>query len=331
MQDQFRRSTISFDALGKTLPKPTSFGVYLGILHDPPTEEEERLLNQYDLLVVDPSQAGVLDALAESEVEFSAHIVGRLDLFQMLNCESLGSENKMLRSLERVLVAVDGLFQHPGAQRAFTGLLLAGWHSHLPTTMLNALSKCLSGLGFDVYLEIVPPHFLEGPSLPDLACFAGVIIKNGTILPNGEVRDYFQMEKMRSATKAFVSQSCLRSFTVMIWDTIDERVEVSHAVVKRSFSWSGYHGAITWIGSEASVTHPESNVPVLEPLAAFHWLKDQKVMKLHDVYRKSRQVGITPFSYVLQFADRTSSRHIILDTQQNLRIWKQYYRACVTC
>lgn len=292
MQDQFRRSTISFDALGKSIPKPTSFGVYLGLLHNPTTEEEERLLNQYDLLVVDPSQAGVLDALADTQLEISPHIVGRLDLFQMLNSASLGTESKMTRSLERVLVAVDGLFQHPGAQRAFTGLLLAGWHSHLPTTMVNVLARCLTELGFGVYLEIVPPHFLEGPSLPDLACFAGVIIKNGTILPNGEVRDYFQMEKMRSATKAFVAQSCLRSFTVMIWDTIDERVEVSHAVVKRSFGWSGYHGAITWIGSEASITHAEANVPVLEPLAAFHWLKEQKVMHFHEVYRKNRQVSI---------------------------------------
>jgi hypothetical protein len=320
LQDQFRRSTIAFDALGKSLPKPTSFGVYLGILHNPPTDEEDRLLNQYDLLVVDPSQAGVLDALAQTELEFSPHVVGRLDLFQMLNSESLGSENKMLRSLERVLVAVDGLFQHPGAQRAFTGLLLAGWHSHLPTTMLNALAKCLSELGFDVYLEIVPPHFLEGPSLPDLANFAGVIIKNGTILPNGEVRDYFQMEKMRSATKAFVAQSCLRSFTVMIWDTIDERVEVSHAVVKRSFNWSGYHGAITWIGSEASITHAESNVPVLEPLAAFHWLKDQKVMKFHEVYRKNRQVRIVLFFHEIYSADLTSFPHTIRCTPKNLKI-----------
>lgn len=259
----------------------------------------------------------MLDALAESELEFSQHIVGRLDLFQMLNFESLGSENKMLRSLERVLVAVDGLFQHPGAQRAFTGLLLAGWHSHLPTTMLNALVRCLSELGFDVYLEIVPPHFLEGPSLPDLAGFAGVIIKNGTILPNGEVRDYFQMEKMRSATKAFVAQSCLRSFTVMIWDTIDERVEVSHAVVKRSFGWSGYHGAITWIGSEASITHAESNVPVLEPLAAFHWLKDQKVMHFHEVYRKSREVrAITSFRKI-KLANGSSSPPMFRGTRKS--------------
>ncbi|QDS70762.1 hypothetical protein FKW77_003684 [Venturia effusa] len=312
LKDRFRRSTISFDAFGKSIPKPTSFGVYLGSIHDPPREEDERLLNQYDLLVVDPSQAGVLDALAGPDLDFSPHIVGRLDLFQMLNTESLGSENKMSRSLERVLVAVDGLFQHPGAQRAFTGLLLAGWHSHLPTAMLNVLAGCLSELGFDVYLEIVPPHFLEGPSLPNLACFAGVIIKNGTILPNGEVRDYFQMEKMRSTTKAFIAQSCLRTFTVMIWDTIDERVEVSHAVVKRSFGWSGYHGALTWIGSEASITHAESNVPVLEPLAAFHWLKDQRVMHFHEVYRKCRHLS----SHVARHKEEFESLESILPSMR---------------
>jgi hypothetical protein len=274
------------------LTKPTSFGVYLGILHFPLTDDEIRLLNQYDLIVLDPSQAGILDALAEPEHKISPHVVGRLDVYQLLSSESLSGESQMLRSLERVLSAIDNLFQHPGAQRAFTGLLLAGWHSLLPMSMLNALAKYLSDLGLDVYLEIVPPHFLEGSRLPDLRYFEGVIVKNGTILPNGEVRDYFQMEKMRSTTKAFVSQSCLRPFTVMIWDSVNDRVEWSHAVVKRSYNWCSYHGALVWIGSEAALTNAECNVPVLEPLAAFHWLKDAKVMEIHEKYRSTRQVSI---------------------------------------
>jgi hypothetical protein len=291
LQYHFDRSTISFSALGRVLSKPTSFGVYSGIVHYPPTEDESRLLNQYDLIVLDPSQAGVLDALADSEHTLSPHIVGRLDIYQLLSAVSVSSESEMVRSLDRILAAIDNLFQHPGAQRAFTGLLLTGWHSLLPVPMLNALAKYLSELGLDVYLEVVPPHFLEGSRLPDLRYLAGVIIKNGTILPNGEVRDYFQMEKMRTTTKAFVSQSCLRPFTVMIWDIVNERVELSHAVVKRTYNWCSYHGALVWVGPETSITNAEFNFPVLEPLAAFHWLKDAKVMKIHEEYRATRQVN----------------------------------------
>jgi hypothetical protein len=298
LQYHFGRSTISFSALGRVLSKPTSFGVYLGIVHYPPTEIETQLLNQYDLIVLDPSQAGVLDALADSEHALSPHVAGRLDIYQLLTSESISSENEMIRSLDRILAAIDNLFQHPGAQRAFTGLLLTGWHNLLPVPMLNALAKYLSELGLDVYLEIVPPHFLEGSRMPDLRYFSGIIIKNGTILPNGEVRDYFQMEKMRTTTKAFIAQSCLRPFTVMIWDTVNDRAELSHAVVKRTYNWSGYHGALVWVGPEASITNAESNVPVLEPLAAFHWLKDAKVMKIHEEYRASRHVCI--FSYFKQ-------------------------------
>lgn len=291
LQQQFDQSTITFSAHGETRSKPTSFGVYLGIVHYPPTADETRLLAQYDLLVLDPSQAGVLDILADGESNLSPHIVGRLDMQQLLNSETLSNEAQMIRSLERILVAIDNLFQHPGAQRAFTGLLLSGWHNLLPISMLDALAKYICDLGLDVYLEIVPPHFLEGSRLPELEHFAGVIVKNGTILPNGEARDYFQMEHMKSTTKAYVSQSCLRPFTVMMWDTVADRIELSHAIVKRSYMWCGYHGALVWIGPDASLTNPECNVPVLEPLAAFQWLKDAKVMKIHEEYRSSRQVN----------------------------------------
>ncbi|KAF2401635.1 glycosyl transferase [Trichodelitschia bisporula] len=296
----FTESDIAFSALGKVLSKPTSFGVYLGTIHYPPNYDETRLLSRYDLIVLDPSQAGVLDALSDPDQNLSPHVVGRLDLYQLVSSESAGSDSKMLRSLERILGAIDTLFRHPGAQRAFTGLLLAGWRN-LPAPVLNSLAKYLSELGFDVYLEVVPPHFLEDVKMPDLGLFAGMLIRNGTILPNGQARDFFQMEKLKSTTRAFVSQACLRPFTTMIWDTVDDRIEVSHAVVKRSYAWCGYHGALVWIGSEASVMSAEDNMPVLEPLAAFQWLKDQRVMKIHEAYRLNHQISLNHPPYVKDF------------------------------
>ena len=77
-------------------------------------------------------------------------------------------------------------------------------------------------------------------------------------------------------------------FITMMWEPVDDRIEVSHAVVKRSYQWCSYHGAVLWIGSEASITHVENHITISEPLAAFQWLKEQKVMKVHDVFRKKR-------------------------------------------
>jgi hypothetical protein len=203
----------------------------------------------------------------------------------------MGNEKRMLRALERIIAAIEGsLLRKSGGQTAFTGVVLAGWHTLVPTALLNALAQYLGDLGLNVYLEIVPPHFLEDIQKPNLQLFSGVIIRNGTVLSNGELRDFFQMEKMKSTVKEFVGQSCLRPFTAMMWDTVDDRIEVSHAVVKRSYAWCGYHGAMVWIGSDASVIHAGANVPVLEPLAAFQWLKDQKVMKIHEAYRTNRLV-----------------------------------------
>jgi hypothetical protein len=216
----------------------------------------------------------------------------------MLSLDSKGSETPMLRSLERIIGFIENMISRNRRHKkatVITGVVFAGWHNMMSTALLNTFAMYVSKLGLNSYLEVVPPHFLESIRRPNFSLFAGVIIRNGTILPNGEVRDFFQMDKMQSTVREFVSQSCLRQFTVMMWDPVDDRIEVSHAVVKRSYQWCGYHGALIWIGSDASISQSSANIPVSEPLAAFQWLKDQRVMKIHEIYRKNRLVRILLF------------------------------------
>ncbi|KAF2666839.1 hypothetical protein BT63DRAFT_481309 [Microthyrium microscopicum] len=289
LDQHFEHNQFPISKATRDLPRPSSFGVYLGAFSHEITEDVTTLFGAYDLIVLDPTRPGVLDILDDGRVQLPAHIVARLDLYQMLSSDSMGKAESMLRSLERVLAAIEGTFlRKSGKESQFTGVMLAGWHNLMQQPVLNALTTYLGKLGLDVYLEIVPPHFLDGMKRPDFSQFAGVIIKNGTILPNGEVRDFFQMEKMKSTVKEFVSQSCLRPFTVMMWDAVDDRIEISHAVVKRSYQWCSYHGALVWIGSESSVSNVAANVAVEEPLAAFQWLKDPRVMKIHEAFRKNR-------------------------------------------
>jgi hypothetical protein len=296
LTQHFRDKKYPVNIKAASLPKPASFGVYLGEFQAQLSEDDIRFFRAYELVVLDPTRRSVANVLANPNVDLPAHVVARLDLYQILSFGSMGQPIPMLRSVDRIMGAIEDLvLRRPGSGVSYTGIMLGGWYSLIQPELLSALAKHLSKLGLNIYLEIGPPHFMEGVIRPDFSNFAGVMLRNGTILPSGEVRDYFQMEKMRSSTKEFVSQSCLRTFTVMMWDTVDDRIEISHAVVKRSYQWCGYHGAILWIGSEASIHNTDAHFSVEEPLAAFQWLKEQNVMKIHEGYRKNRHLTTKHF------------------------------------
>ena len=76
---------------------------------------------------------------------------------------------------------------------------------------------------------------------------------NGTIMEDGERRDYFAMENMKTTTKTFVSQACLRPFLTMMWDTIDDDANVSHAIIRRAHMWCSYHGAIPYFSRRCAL------------------------------------------------------------------------------
>ena len=197
----------------------------------------------------------------------------------------------MVKGVDEIVDLVQGKFKLRGSNSNFTGILLAGWEKRISAAVLNEIIRFLTILGLGVYLEISPPNFLEDVDAPDFRLLAGVVVRNGTILPNGERRDFFQMEKMKSTVKEFVTQSCLRQFTVMMWETVEEGVTVSNAVAKRSFSWSSYYGALAWIGTKSALHDPALACACQEPLPAFQWLKEAEVMSVHDKFRSTSHVS----------------------------------------
>jgi hypothetical protein len=177
-------------------------------------------------------------------------------------------------------------------RRYFTGVLVAGWRERLSIPLFNGLMKLLAAYGLDVYLEVGPPEFLDGVEKLDLKSFSGVIVRSGTILSNGERRDYFGMDKMKTTTKAFVSQACQRPFLTMMWDTIDDEADLSHAVVRRAHMWCSYHGAVPYFTRRQALISIYDIRSCQEPLAAFQWLKTRRVMNVHDKYRSTRKVSV---------------------------------------
>lgn len=274
-----------------TPSKPTSFGVYLGSINSPITEEESQILTQWDCVVLDYRQSGVLEAVNNESIPLGPHIIARLDLQQVLGFKVTNNELDLSRVVYIISKLVRQTLRQPDQRRYFTAVVVAGWQECLPTPLINGIAKLLAAYGLDVYLEVGPPDFLEGAGKLDIGLFSGVVVRNGTIMSNGERRDYFEMDKMKTTTKAFVSQACQRPFLTMMWDTIDNEVDLSHAVVRRAHMWCNYHGAIPYFTRLRALTSIYDIRSCEEPLAAFQWLKTRRVMNVHEKYRTCRTVS----------------------------------------
>ena len=274
------------------MTKPTSFGPYLGAFATPPTEAQSLLLSKWELIILDPLQPGVLDAVINSPGRtVSPHLVGRLQLDKILQDLAASEKRSTNQSFDAIITTVKTSFRTSHSEQSnFTGILLAGWEGQFTTPIFHQLTQFLVTLGFAIYLEISPPAFLEDGKILDNDSIAGVVIRNGTILTDGERRDYFQMTSMKHAVKAFVSQSCYRQFVVMLWELHDDDIKVSNAVVKRSFNWCNFYSAISWIGPTMALYDAAICKPTQEPLGAFSWLKDSRVMKIQDAWRTNSKV-----------------------------------------
>ncbi|KAK4869928.1 hypothetical protein LT330_005652 [Penicillium expansum] len=264
--------------------KPASFGVYLGSFENPPTVSQERLLQEWDVLVVDPFQTGVSKAISRHE---RSQVLGRVDLGKVLPPKA---------SALTVIEKIEELLASGFHNTAFSGILLANWEDVLRPTARRKLLETISSLGLAVYLESEPPHFLKDRKAVQSAAVAGLVIRNASIMPQGEKRDYFQMAELQATIKAFVSESCMRDFVVMAWETVDDNVTVPNAIVRRSIQWCGFYSAITWIGPEAALHDADLNVTTLEPLPAFGWLKEAEMMKAHDTWRANLNILPSPDS-----------------------------------
>ncbi|KAJ5119712.1 hypothetical protein N7448_010381 [Penicillium atrosanguineum] len=260
--------------------KPKSFGVYLGSFESPekPLTSTQRLLKQWDLLIVDPLQNGVADAIRHT----GSQVLGRIDLARVAS-----PKETALSIIESIETTLANNFNHT----AFSGILFANWEDLATPSIQAKLFEAVSRLGLVVYVETGSPDFLKNRKALQNSAISGLVVRNASIMPTGEKRDYFQMASMQSTIKAFVSESCMRDFAVLTWETVNNDVVLSNAIVRRSLSWCNFYSAISWVGTEASLFNTDVNIPTPEPLPAFGWLKDADVMKSHDSWRSNLQIS----------------------------------------
>lgn len=272
----------------------SSFGVYLGSFEYPSTPDQDRLLSQSDVLVLDPLQDGVLDAL--SCQRSLGHVVGRLDVRSLVDSDNSSDNDKVIRSLGVVASTLVTFFKRQqDMQSPYKGVLLADCQSHFQPVVLNELVKYIYGLGLDIWLEMSPPAFLTEHQCRgiDMKHVRGIVCRNGTILPDGDRRNYFQMAEMRAALRVIAAQKPMGGATTAMWETVDDGVKVPHEVVQRTFKWCNYNSAMCWIGPQAALTNAKTSIAKTvanEPLEALMWLKGNEVMKAHDIWRSNDKV-----------------------------------------
>jgi glycosyltransferase involved in cell wall biosynthesis len=273
-----------------------SFGAYLGNFDNPPTRAQATLLLQWDVLVLDPMAEGVAEALAIYQPSAS-HILGRLDLTSIISRESSTSSDDVIQCLQVIAQKVTTHYRSP-----FTGILLSGVYSHLQPPVLNEVAKWLNGLGLDVWLELAYPAYLSERQARDINMkfIRGIVYRNGTIRPDGEQQNYFQMNEMRTVMRAVAAQRVVHGPPQIMWDAIDDEVDLDYAVIQRGFVWCQYSSSLCWIGRSLALYHSEvaaAQTISEKPLGALMWLKGDDIMKAHDHWRTTDEISQSSVGY----------------------------------
>jgi hypothetical protein len=289
------RSPLSREKCDK--PKPGSIGIHLGPFKSEATGIEAEPWAKHDVIILDPFQDNAVTTVTSLSERFLRYrqIIGRIDLKTLLNPPPSGRnmEPYCISSLDQILSIILTRFKSlNGSNNGFTGILFAGWDV-FPAPVLLELNYVISTLDLNVYLETSAPDFLHDPKILASDAITGLVIRNGLLFPNGQRRDCFDMEKFRPTVSAFVSQACVRDFTVFMWETLDEDVMPSNAILQRTYKWCNFYNTTAWVGSKNALYDESVEVVEHEPFSAFNWLKEPRVVELHEIWRNERTVSLT--------------------------------------
>ncbi|KAF2126988.1 glycosyltransferase family 4 protein [Dothidotthia symphoricarpi CBS 119687] len=266
-----------------------SFGVYLGSFSTPATPAQTRLLSQWDVVVLNPLEAGVANAVSSCAYT-SPHVLGRVDIDSLLKSEQGSGSQDTIRSIRTLDETITMHFRNGGGNESpFTAVLLANFSDHFSAPVLNQLVSYINALGLNVWLELAPPAYLSDAQCRaiNMKAIRGVVYRNGTIRPDGDWQNFHHMEAMRTAMRAVAAQRVVGGPPMVLWETIDDGVKHQYAVVQRTFNWCRYTSALCWIGSRSALFNAEaasSETINDKPLGSMMWMKDDKNMKAHNIW-----------------------------------------------
>jgi hypothetical protein len=253
--------------------------VYYGSLAKPPSADEARVLQQWDMIVTNPFQPGVTEGLLVTRPTYS---IGRIEIGGLVKgiSDRVGKVRCVIDNVVKNMRPINGI-------SIYNGLLIADWEEAISLDICNELITFFSGLNLNVFVEITAPKY----TVPATTELSGMVFVNGSVMPNGERRDYFELLPMRKALDSATGQACLREFTILMCDIVEDEAVISNAVVRRSFTWCGYYGAIPWIGKRSTLTDASRNFLVESPDSAFAFLKKDLIVDVHSTWRLNSTVN----------------------------------------
>jgi hypothetical protein len=276
-----------------------TFGAYFGDFAEQITPNQARVLQLWDVIVLDAFAQGVPSALRSCPVK-STQILGRVDLCRLTRSESSKSNNDIIAALDSLSRFVSDLTNNGGS--CFTGILLAGFPTHFEPLLLNKVVTYIKSQGMDVWLEFSGPDYLpfEECLEIDFHSISGVVYRNATIRTDGLQQNVHQMEPLRATQRGIARQKVLHGPPMMLLEVVDNEATLDYAVCQRSFSWCRYNSAIPWIGRQCALYDADLAIEqavLRPPLGALMWLKDEDNMKAHDYWRLNHQVSAAPCNH----------------------------------
>lgn len=250
---------------------------------------------QWDVIVVDPLQQGVVNAV--NIYCSSAHILGRLDVQGCLGSNGSTTNGQIIQALGTITQRLASSFTSIAAQQTpFHGILLSNWEAYFEPVVLSHLVEYINHIGLDVWLEISGDSNESQYDGVDMSHVQGIVFQNGTIRTDGRHQDYFQMSKTRSLMRTLAGQKPAGGCSFAMWEVVDDEVTIPHAVMRRTLKWCNYNTAMAWIGPRSALVDADiaaSRTVIKEPLSALVWLRDDVVARAHDHWRFNDTVGLS--------------------------------------
>ncbi|KAM7186564.1 glycosyl transferase [Naviculisporaceae sp. PSN 640] len=277
----------------------SSFGVYLGSLNSPPSVEQQDLLSQWDVVVVDPLQRGVIAGL-DSCPPWSKHVIARLDMNVLVGPDAASYRSRdIVRNLgvlvNMITTRLAGVAPKPSA---FTGILLANFPKYFKPAVINEFARLMESMGLDLWLELTHPEYVtetEARNI-DMKLVQGLVYRNGMVRQDGDRQDYFQMSLLRSIMRAVAGQKVPHHLYQVMWETVNNDVELQYSSVARAYKLYTFYNTLSWIGHEDALynasTAKSRTIPG-KPLGALTWLKIEDNMDAHNRWRANNHVTKT--------------------------------------
>lgn len=282
------------DTKGKKFTTGESFGVFLGDLDESRVSHPQliKIASCWDFLVLNAKAVGLGRILNVSDSTFR---LARFDIATMPGVTRMNrdDENEVVVKGEinqanaevavgDILSTLEGL----GGSNRFTGIVIAGWEDFLSASAVNALVNMFQDTS--VYVEAMPPHFIQESSRASLQLCnaAGLIIKNGSMMPTATRRDFFKSLHVNAAIRMACKQTIVRQdFLLAMYNPFEGAVVAPNAELIRCERWCNYYSIKYWNGPEAAMYDAnffEGKNKV--PLQALDYLKKEQLMDVQAAW-----------------------------------------------